>query len=48
MYSHTQLDITVDMNGFKQHVFQILAVIGIFVEDLLLQDLFDKIKSGSE
>lgn len=46
MYSHTQLDITVNINGFNKRVFQILAVIGVFVEYLFLQDLFDKIKPG--
>lgn len=48
MNSHTQLDITGNINGFHKFVFQSLAVMDILVEYLLLQDLFDKIKSALE
>lgn len=46
MNSHTQLDITENINGFNKGIFQILALMDILVEYLLLQDLFDKIKFG--
>lgn len=46
MYSHTELDITVNIHGFNKCVFQILLVICIFVEYLFIKDLLDKIKFG--
>jgi len=46
MYSHTQVDITVNLKGFNKHVLQIIALIDILVEYLFLQGLFDKITSG--